>query len=572
MATKTQSRNPFADPNLPSLADLLDRLKRDPELPATKRQNLIWALKTIARAAAKDPADIVAHPEFLRAVMKVATPESIGLSRAAWNNVRSLTGKALVWAGLASMPQHYQAPFTGAWQVLWDKLPAGKNALRFQLSRFFHYCSAQGIAPDEISDKILVAFHQALVNESIVELPYEIYRGAAKSWNNAADRIAGWPQQRLTVPSKQNLFTLPWTAFPSTLEQGVEAYGRRAAGLNLDDDHFTRPQRPATIETRDWQLRLLATAIVKGGTAPEVLVDLKSMLAPETAACGLQYLLDRNSGASSVQISNIACFLPTLATRLDMPEEVARRLRKMARKLKVTQHGMTARNREALRAFDDYAAVEALVTLPQRILREVQAGGRRGYRQAKLVQTALAVELLLNAPVRIQNLASIEIERHLLEVGGPRNRAVHLRFPAIEVKNASDLEFPLLPEAMALLDIYTIEWRPLLTAGRSPFLFPGEQPDRHKGKGALSGQIKELVYAYTRLDMPAHRFRHAVGKIYLDRHPGQYEVVRQLLGHKDIKTTISFYAGAESASAARHYHRTILGIRNGSFDVKPRHG
>jgi integrase len=94
------------------------------------------------------------------------------------------------------------------------------------------------------------------------------------------------------------------------------------------------------------------------------------------------------------------------------------------------------------------------------------------------------------------------------------------------------------------------EWRPLLTDAPSPFLFAGEQPDRHKGKGALSGQIKELVYAYTRLDMPAHRFRHAVGKIYLDRHPGQYEVVRQLLGHKDIKTTISFYAGAESARSS----------------------
>jgi integrase len=63
--------------------------------------------------------------------------------------------------------------------------------------------------------------------------------------------------------------------------------------------------------------------------------------------------------------------------------------------------------------------------------------------------------------------------------------------------------------------------------------------------------------------MPAHRFRHAAGKIYLDQNPGQYEVVRQLLGHKDLQTTITFYAGAETASAARHYARTILGIRHG---------
>jgi integrase len=564
MTTTPQSRNPFADPALPTFADLIARIAADPMLPVVTRQNWSWALRAVARAAGKDPAAVPAHPEFLRNLFEHAAPASIGLKPAAWNNARSLTGKALAWAGLASMPGHYQAPFAPGWTELWNTLPSGKNALRFQLSRLFHYCSAQGITPGEVSDNVLSVFYDALVNESIVELPYEIYRGAAKSWNNAAERVAGWPQQRLRVPSRQQLFTLPWNAFPSTLEADVEAYCRRASGLDLNDDHFTRAQRPATIETRRWQLRLLATAIVKRAADPATLVGLKTMLVPETAALGLQYLLDRNNGASSVQISLLACFLPTLATRLDLPDEVVRKLRKITRKLKVAQHGMTARNREALRAFDDQTAVETFVNLPRRILSEVQTSGPSGYRQAKLVQTALAIELLLNAPVRIGNLASIRIERHLLEIGGPRSRALHLRFPAAEVKNANDLEFPLMPDAQALLGVYLTEWRPLLTALPSPFLFPGKEPDRHKGKGTLSEQIRELVYAYTRLEMPAHRFRHAVGKIYLDRHPGQYEVVRQLLGHKDINTTIAFYAGAESASAARHYHRTILGIRSGS--------
>jgi integrase len=183
----------------------------------------------------------------------------------------------------------------------------------------------------------------------------------------------------------------------------------------------------------------------------------------------------------------------------------------------------------------------------------------------------LAVELLLNAPVRIQNLASIELERHLVEVGVGDARIVHLRFPAAEVKNRNDLEFPLMPESVELLDHYLAKWRPLLATLPSPFLFPGKTSDRNKGNGALSSQIKEVVYSYTRLDMPAHRFRHAAAKIHLDRHPGEYEVVRQLLGHKDISTTIAFYAGAESANAARHYARTILEIRRGSSDVEIRH-
>jgi hypothetical protein len=326
--------------------------------------------------------------------------------------------------------------------------------LRDQPSRFFHYASALGIEPDEVNDEVLERFCHALVAESIVRNPYEIYRGAAKSWNNAAERIPGWPQQRLTVPSRARVFSLPWNAFPSSLETNVEVYLRRAAGLDLGDDHFTRAQRPATIDTRRHQLRLLATAIVKSGIAPGTLVDLRAMLAPEVAESGLRYLLDRNNGVASVQISNIADFLPALATRLDLPEDKIVKLRKMRKKLKVKQHGMTARNREALRAFDDPAAVEALLRLPQRILREVRASGRKGHREAKLIQTALAIEVLICAPVRIQNLSSIRLDRHLLEVGGRSNRTVHLRFPAAEVKNANDLEFPLMQESVKLLGNY----------------------------------------------------------------------------------------------------------------------
>ena len=82
------------------------------------------------------------------------------------------------------------------------------------------------------------------MGESIVLNPYETYRGAAKSWNNAAERIPGWPSQRLSVPSRQTTFSLPWSAFPATLEADVELRFRRAAGADLSDDHFNRRSVP----------------------------------------------------------------------------------------------------------------------------------------------------------------------------------------------------------------------------------------------------------------------------------------------------------------------------------------
>jgi hypothetical protein len=45
-----------------------------------------------------------------------------------------------------------------------------------------------------------------------------------------------------------------------------------------------------------------------------------------------------------------------------------------------------------------------------------------------------------------------------------------------------------------------------------------------------------------------------------------------LLGHKSIQTTISFYTGAESANAARHYARTILSLRGSALGNEARRG
>src|SRR5215469_1299835 len=90
-----------------------------------------------------------------------------------------------------------------------------------------------------------------------------------------------WPQQRLTVPSRQERVCRPWSDFPPGLLADVDAYLDRAAGLDLSDDDFTRAQRPATLVTRRWQMQRLATAIVESGVPIEELTNLEAMLTPE---------------------------------------------------------------------------------------------------------------------------------------------------------------------------------------------------------------------------------------------------------------------------------------------------
>jgi len=57
--------------------------------------------------------------------------------------------------------------------------------------------------------------------------------------------------------------------------------------------------------------------------------------------------------------------------------------------------------------------------------------------------------------------------------------------------------------------------------------------------------------------MTVHQFRHAAAAVYLKHHPGDYETVRRLLGHRDIQTTIKFYCGLETIAATEEFGRLI---------------
>jgi integrase len=65
---------------------------------------------------------------------------------------------------------------------------------------------------------------------------------------------------------------------------------------------------------------------------------------------------------------------------------------------------------------------------------------------------------------------------------------------------------------------------------------------------------------------PSHQFRHLAAKIHLDSQPGAYELVRQLLGHKRLTTTTSFYAGPDTRRAGRAHADLIRKLRTPTIE------
>ena len=169
---------------------------------------------------------------------------------------------------------------------------------------------------------------------------------------------------------------------------------------------------------------------------------------------------------------------------------------------------------------------------------------------------AVAIAILSIAPVRLGNLIKIKLDENLIKPGsidGP----YWLVFPKEDVKNRVQLQHKILPEIGELIDEYINDFRPiLLRKFNGPWLFPGEAGGV-KTSRSLSLQVTDRVLKATGLRVTVHQFRHAAAAIFIKAFPGQYERARQLLGHKNIATTIRFYVALETIFANETFNDLI---------------
>lgn len=82
----------------PSLQDVIAAVEAA-ATSARQRQDLTSAVRTVARALGRTPAEIEADIPALRRRLTKITAEALELSKGRWANVRSLFGKALELAG-----------------------------------------------------------------------------------------------------------------------------------------------------------------------------------------------------------------------------------------------------------------------------------------------------------------------------------------------------------------------------------------------------------------------------------------------------------------------------------------
>jgi integrase len=550
-------RNGFVSVDTPSLADVLDRLQDAAGLTDRQRADLRSAVRTVGRVLDRPLSELPAHPEFLRKRLEGVVPAAVELTAARWTNVRSLMRKALDVSGISVMPGRYLAPLTPAWAALHLRLLT--RTLRIGLSRFLHFCSASDIEPQAVTEETFAWFLDALEREGLLANPRTVHRETCRCWNRAADDVEGWPVRHAEVPDYRDHYILDWSHFPSSLRVDVEAM--LAAAQRSDPLVETTMPRinGVSARSRSAALRRHASAAVLNGISPDRLRTIEDLVDIDLAKAALRYLLTRSGNQTTSRVHDAAKLLWTLARHwVGVDEDHLRRLKQLVRRLDPGRSGMTEKNRATLRQFNELGRIKALLDLPDACYAHLARGQCPGVAQAVELQVSFAVALLLAAPVRVRNLASIHLQRNIVKAG----KVTHLYFAGDEVKNGVELEFPLPNHVSVLLERYVHEVRPTLVRAANEWLFPGENTD-HKHPSLISTQIGDFVERRLGVRITAHQFRHLAGYIYLKQTPGGHEVVRRLLGHRSITTTIEFYAGMEVSEAVRHYDRAIISLRSG---------
>ena len=574
-------------PPVRTLADVRDTLTRMPD-PPTGTSLMVSAINTIARTLGCAPDDLPANPAELRLAMEKVSPAMAGLTNGSWASTRSRLLKALRIAKVRVMSGQRREPLSDEWAALYARIPDDHgNGWKASLGRLISYCSDNDYPPDVVCDRLIERFECDLKATSLRGRPNDIVRGAIRGWNAAVDTISGWPQQRLTLREiKREGYVLPIEAFSVGFQQSLKDYLAFLAIPPLDDDDApVRGLRPSTLRHREFQLRQIASVLIHTGVPNPELQSVAALATRENVNLVCQFFEQHHGRPDSAQIKGLLTILRPLARyHLKDPaltKWLARR-QKVLCKGNTRRVGLTEKNRRRLAVFRDPNQVRDLVLLPFKLLKWAEAGerpanavvGRGSGKKVKklqpkdaaiLVRAAVAIELELMCPIRLENLAQLDFGKHFVRSRKGRDATIHLFIPGNRTKNGDDIELEIPRQSMALIELYMQKYRNLLIKpecrGRPErFLFPAPDGSAKVGKN-LASSVCEVMQRELGIEFNMHLFRHLGCYLFLKQNPGQYDVMRRVLGHKHVETTMRFYAEIEQSEAFRLFDQNVLQLR-----------
>jgi integrase len=553
----------FVRPDTPMLSDVIDKVLSDLGLTPTKRRDIVSGLRRTCEALGLPPQDVPADAAWLQPRVARIMPAALGLSDKTWSNIQSNARAGLVKFGVVQKRISRKTDLAPEWRTLWEiVLGSGDKSLPFSLSRFIHFLNRLGVEPEAVGDEHAAAYREALALNELRRSPDASMRAATRAWNLAVRRVPEWPRQSLNVPSLLRTIRIDPEKFPAKFREDLERYLHDLAHPDpLDERARLKPLRPTSIAQYRTMLLRFASELVHAGMDIAEIDSLAVVVQPQNAERGLRRMLSRTSNKPTPGTADMACLLASVGrSHVKLIEPEQQRLERLELRLSgKSSPGLTRKNRERLRPFDDPGTVRRFLLLPEQLFARAETAKTQG-QAVRLREEAIAIAILQALPIRRENLGKIHLEANLQRMGDGR---VFLVFHEERVKNSRAIEFELPPGVLAMIAAHAATRAPEACPPGTLWLFP-----RRDGSGPirltyLATRVKDRIAKEIGLKVNMHLFRHIAAKILLEDRPGQYEVVRRLLGLSSLSQTLSYYAGFESGTATRLFADILEKARRG---------
>ncbi len=548
----------------PSFADAIAWIEHDDTLDPSKKTHWATSLRRMASYLGRPPETIPARMTHLRQVMPKLNAAALGTTPKTLSNHKSNVRAALVYLRENGKTVHHGAPLQGDWKLFPDvALPKKHHIELYPLAR---YCSTFGIAPEVVNQPIIDGYFEHREATSMFKVSLGKRRALGRAWNLAVECLPQWSAIKLEEEGLPPRSQGPqWEEFDPQLRAEIEDYlASRRKPRRSPSGRRMRPSKASTVALLSRQIRAYLNRAVACGFAVERLRSVADMLAPDVVRTVIEdYWPDLDSAPSEYTFDLISR-IHWMAQELNCLDEGElmeiddmRAIVSDARRV-----GMTEKNRKAIRWAQSGDNWSRVVHLPDTLMETARAKqSHKGVRAAALAGIAVAIRILTYAPVRICNLASIELDKNLVRPGGPGSPYM-LVFEEYDTKNNVPLEYPLPPDASALIDEYIHEFRPALLRGQNAnWLFPSDRGG-HKASQTLGSQISKTLLKELGMHLTPHQFRHCAGALILKAKPGNYELVKRVLGHSSLATTTRNYIGLETAQATEMFGEMVEKIRN----------
>jgi integrase len=303
---------------------------------------------------------------------------------------------------------------------------------------------------------------------------------------------------------------------------------------------------------------------VQGGIPREALQSLRVVTTLPFIETALTWHYERKGEQLTADMAVFAATIASISQYLGITGPAWKAIKqRLDEVIPPARTGMTERNTLILEALTVRETRAALLHLPSMLLEEAtrlkdgwhQRCGLhhppRPLEAGWLAQVAVAIEVLLNAPVRMANLHNMRLgqELRLTQVSRTRWRGLVL-VDETQTKNRRGVEFPLSAETIALLRRYLAEFRPLVPNVETDWLFSGAAaPNRPRHQGSLGDAIATSIHQYVGLRMNPHAFRAFAGARILARDPHAIDDVRAVLGHSGFQTALIYYRAFNGRAA-----------------------